>query len=553
MIVELTVENFAIIDRTQLSLGPGFTVLTGETGAGKSLLVDAIQLALGERADTDQVRAGAAKATVSLVVDLSHNPGLLRRCSELGFEPDEGSLYIQREVFAEGRSQVRIGGRLVPVGALKQLGAALVDLHGQHDHQALLHRETHLGFLDAFGGAGHTELLARVAQAHGLTADARRKLQLLRQGVREREQRLDMLRFQIQEIEAVSPEPGEAASLESALARLKHAEKLGQAVNGAIADLADREDAAMDLLGRAVRSLEDAARLDPELEAAIQPLRDAFYSTQDSVAVLRTYAERLEADPAALDDLARRADQLKRLMRKYGETEALVLQFLAEAKSEEAALADAGMSEADLRAQVERCEAELASACAELTALRLATATRFTAAIRTHLAELAMERAEVQVSIRAREAEADGADDVEFLFTANSGEPPRPLAKIASGGEISRVMLALKSAMAGSAGVPSLIFDEIDSGLSGRAAATMGLKLEALASHYQVVAISHLPQIAGRADQHYRIEKVESGGRTITRVVELRGAEREEEIARMLAGARVTETSLANARELLAK
>ena len=551
MIVELTVENIAIIEKAQLALGPGYTVLTGETGAGKSLLIDAIELVLGERADAELVRAGAPKASVSVVFDLSNRPGLVRVCQDLGIPLDDTTLYIHREVFAEGRSQCRIGGKLTPVGQLKQLGQFLVDLHGQHDHQSLLDPETHVGYLDAWIGAPAYDLLNKVSTTHHNTELLRHKLAAIRQGQRDREHKLDLLRFQINEIKAVSPKVGELNDLEVLLARLRNVEKLAAASFGSLAVLQDQEGSADEKLGGAVRSLEDAVRLDSSLEPVVKPLRDALVSMQEGIHALRGYADTLESDPNRLDEIATRIDSLHRLRRKYGDDESAILTFLEKCKTELDLLDDAEASEQDLMIQVEESEDALAMLCAELAALRHEKAAEFADLVEAQLRDLALERAVFEVNFRVKPPDATGAEIVEFFFSANAGEPARPLSKIASGGEISRMMLAVKTALAGKAGVPTLIFDEVDTGLGGRAAAVVSRKLAELAEHYQVVVISHLPQIAAAAASHFRIEKGEVDGRVVTQVVGLDRDQRISEIARMLAGEEITETAMANARELI--
>lgn len=553
MIVELTVENVAIIERAQIGLGPGLTVLTGETGAGKSLLVDAIELALGERADSDLVRSGASRAGVTAVFDLSGLPDLRDHCERLGLHLEDGALFVQREVFAEGRSQCRVGGRLAPVAALKSLGQMLVDLHGQHDHQSLLHPDRHGGLLDAWIGLPAEDLRHEVAQSFAAFEEAKRRLASLRQGLRDREHRLDLLRFQRKEIETVAPEVGELEALEAQLSRLKHAEKLSHTALGGLSRLDDDEGCARDRLGETVRSLEDALRLDPGLADVLEPLRQALYLMEDGVRALRLYADGLELDPAAIDEVAGRIDQLRRLRRKYGEDEAAVLAFLDDVRKELETLEEGEANEEELGIVVEAREAELLDASARLTATRMARSAEFSERTQSELRDLAMEKATFNVRIEPKPVDATGGDRIEFFFSANAGEPERPLAKIASGGEISRVMLAIKTALAGKAGVPTLIFDEVDAGLSGRAAAVVGRKLEALARHYQVVAISHLPQIASRALTHFRIEKREEAGRVITGVRALTGDDRVVEVARLLAGETITESAMANARELLAE
>jgi DNA repair protein RecN (Recombination protein N) len=553
MIVELSVENLAIIEQSTLKLGPGFTALTGETGAGKSLLIDAINLALGDRADTDLVRMGASRASVSVVFDLGNNPETLAKCQELGFAMEDSMLYIAREVLAEGRSQCRVGGKLTPVSSLKQLGALLVDLHGQHDHQSLMQQERHLGFLDDWIGQPAHQARGLVEAAYVTVDHARKRLSALRSGLRDREHRLDLLRFQVKEIEDVSPAAGEFEELEARLSRLQNAEKLATAAFGALESVSDQESSAIELLAVGVKSLEDVLRFDASLEEMLSPLRVALIEAKESAHAIRAYAESMESDPAELDLVASRIDALKRLRRKYGESEAQVLAFLDDARHELALLEDSEGSETDLVQAVADAQKLLEADCSLLTALRIDRAKEFGALVEAQLRDLAMERAQFAVDIQPKIPEADGADRIELFFSANVGEPPRPLAKIASGGEISRVMLAIKTAMAGRAGVPTLIFDEVDTGLGGRAAATVARKLGELAQHYQVLVISHLPQIASRATTQFQIEKSTESGRVRTGVRQLTESDRVHEIARMLAGDHVTESAIANARELLSK
>lgn len=552
MIVELSVENLAIIERSSLQLGPGFTVLTGETGAGKSLLIDAIELALGERADTDLIRTGSPRATVAVMIDLKGWPQLIKACTDLGVSLEDGILYIQREILAEGRSQCRIGGRITPVSQLKVLGTQLVDLHGQHDHQSLLDPTRHLPFLDEWIGAPSEQARAEVFLAYEEASKIRRQLAQIRTGMRAREQRLDLLRFQISDIEAVDPLPDELEEVEAKLSRLKHMERLVQAGVQALEEISEGEANAKDLLAAAGKRLEDVLRFDPSLEVILAPLRDALYQVDEGIHLLRNYTESLDADPAALDELANRLDALRRLRKKYGENEAAILQFLASTREELAEIESSTQDETELIAALELAEAKLIDSAARLTKIRTDASGRFAELVVSQLEELAMGRAKFGISIVPKDPDAEGGDLVEFVFSANAGEVAKPLAKIASGGEISRVMLAIKSALAGRSGVPTLIFDEVDAGLGGRAAATVAKKLKELSSQYQVVAISHLPQIASRADVHYRIEKVETDGRVQTRVRLLSADERVEEVARMLAGDVITESALANARELIA-
>lgn len=552
MILELQVEQIAVIESARLSLGRGFTVLTGETGAGKSLLIDAISLALGDRADTDLVRAGASTGVVAAEFDLTSRPDALEACAAAGIAVENGRLIIVREVSVEGRSSCRANGRLVPVSVVKQLGRLLVDLHGQHDHQALLNPDEHRRTLDLCIGEPAIEARAAVAAAYEKHRVARERLRALQQGAREREQRLDLLRFQVNELNEAQIRVGERAELEQLSRRLANAQTLKEACQAAREELALMEGSAQERLATALAALAPSAAQDEELKGIIETLQPALYAIEEGAAALREFDENLEVSADALEETLARLETLKRLMRKYGDTEEAMLAHLNTADEELALLENSEESAQAMEAEVAGTAQELEIACTALTAIRKREAPAFAQKVQAELHELAMEKARFEVEISPATPEPHGADAVTFNFSANPGEPPRALHRIASGGELSRVMLALKVVLAGRAGVPTLIFDEIDAGLSGRAAAVVARKLEQIAGHYQVLAISHLPQLAGRAAQHYRIEKVARDDRTYTQVRLLSADDRVTEVARMLAGEEIGESALANARELLA-
>ncbi len=552
MLRELTVENIAIIDRADCSLNSGLTALTGETGAGKSLVVDAIGLVLGGRASVELVRSGADKGSAWLKADLSQEPHIVARCSELGIELEEGCLLIHRELSAKGGSSVRINGRPASVGILKELGSLMVDLHGQHDHQSLLDEEKQIQFLDTW--IGKEAEMGRHA-CHAASAElesVRRRLNSLRSGRRAREQRLDMLRFQVEEIASLDPKPGEIEELEAQVRRLQNVEKLRLYVGGALDLFSLREAALIDQMSEGVGFVESASRLDDALDPLLQSLAGAQTQMTEAARDLRHYLEDLESDPEALESTAARLDSLKKLIRKYGESIEEVLSYLAKAEEELNELVSDEGSEEELEAKEGECRTKLSAAAAALTKIRKQKAAEFTKAVLSHVRELAMPKADFLVKIEAVEPGPEGADEVSFLFSANPGEPLMPLSRVASGGELSRVMLAIKASGAGRAGVPTLIFDEVDTGLSGRAAAVMAKKLREIAKFRQVIVISHLPQVAGQANHHIKIEKVEQKGRSVTRLTELGSEERVLELARMLAGEEIGESALANARELLA-
>jgi DNA repair protein RecN (Recombination protein N) len=549
MLRELAVENFAIIDRAEIRLRSGLTALTGETGAGKSLVVDAIELALGGRSSVEMVRAGAAKAVVILTLDLSAQSAL---AESLGIDLRDGDLVIQREVSASGGSTVRLNGRPASVAALRELGQSLVDLHGQHDHQSLLSEDMQISFLDSWIGEEAARGRSACREAYAVVEDHRRRLARLKASRSEREQRVDMLQFQVAEIREAAVREGETAEWEALLLRLSSVEKLRGACETALSTLDSGDAPLLDGVRSSVSALTQAVRLDEALSEPTSLLETALDSLQEASRSLSRYLDGLESDPEALQSAADRLDLLKRLKRKYGDTESAILDFLAKAEQELEDLTGAQGSEEESSEALLRAEGELRLKADALTALRAHHSAKFQAEVQGHIRDLAMEKAVFTVSLSPCEPGPEGADILSFLFSANPGEPPLPLAKVASGGEISRVMLAIKAAGAGRAGVPTLIFDEVDTGLSGRAAAIMAKKLRELAARRQVICISHLPQIAGQAHHHWRIEKVEEEGRSVTRLTPLGQEERVEELARMLAGEVVSESSLANARDLLA-
>jgi DNA repair protein RecN (Recombination protein N) len=549
MIVELRVENLAIIKQVEVHFLGGFSVMTGETGAGKSLLIDALELALGERADTELVRTGSPKASVQLVADLSHSPAIREWCSAESIELEENRLIIHREVYAEGRSQAKVNGRTIPVATLRVLGKQLVDLHGQHQHQSLFDPETHIEFLDLWIGPEVVSLKLKVAAHFETFSELKRRADALKRNVRDREQKIDMLRFQVDEISNFAPVVGEEDELLSSLSRMRNLERISQAVAKALDVLSEGESNARDLLGIGLQAVEEAARFDATLSTS--DLETASVALNEGINVLSHYVDTLEMDPQLLETMDDRLDALRKLKRKYGDSEQEILSFLDSASRELSDLENAEASQETIEAEVTEAHSRLIELCEVLSQLRHEKSELFTKEVQEHLKDLSMSRAVLSARMMPIEPTATGSDSLEFLFSANAGEVAKPLAKIASGGEISRVMLALKSVLAGRAGVPTLIFDEVDTGLGGQAATSVGRKIRELGKHYQVISISHLPQVAAQGTHQYRIEKSEEGGRVATQVLKLSGEERVDEIARMLAGDQISESARANARELL--
>ncbi|MEJ5251283.1 MAG: DNA repair protein RecN [Chthonomonadetes bacterium] len=549
MLVELDVEQIAIIDRLSLRFEPGLNVLTGETGAGKSILIDALSLALGERAEAEMLRAGAEHAQVTAVFDVSSSPHLPVRLQELGVTPEDGLLYLTRELFAGGRSQARINGRPVPVATLKAVGDLLVDLHGQHQHQSLFNLSEQMRFLDEWCGEKALELKAELSECVREIRALQRELSSLQADARERAHLLDLYTFQKQEIEQARLSPGEEEELVAEERRLAHAEKLFATAEAAYELLVAGEPSAVDLLAQAVRALEDVVPVDADLQPLVENLQNALYAVQDTASDLRSYRDRVEFNPERLNEVQERLHLIRTLKRKYGDTVEAVLDYLREVTEKMERLQGGEERAEEIAQELARKERRAQEMAGELSKLRREGARRFEQAVAQELSELAMPRARFEVRITPKPLESDGADMVEFLIAPNPGEPPRPLSKIASGGELSRVMLAIKSVLAGIEGVPTLVFDEIDIGIGGRTAGVVGEKLHALSTQRQILCITHLPQIASRARLHLLIEKRESEGRTVTAVTPIEGDARVREIARMLGD--TGESALRHAREML--
>ncbi|MDQ2985689.1 MAG: DNA repair protein RecN [Armatimonadota bacterium] len=549
MLLELSAENIAIMDRVDVRFGPGFTSITGETGAGKSLLIDAISLCLGERADTSLVRKGAASATVRAVFDPpEHTRALLR---EMGYEIGDEFLFLQRDLAAEGKSSCRINGRTSPLSVLKQVGDTLADLHGQHEHQSLLNVSSHLGLLDVWIGVDALSVRALVSESWETILHLQKELGELRRDSAERERMLDVLRFQVQELDGAGVRVGEIEELQGEIKRLQGAEALEGYLKVAEESLYSSDRSARDLIQNALKSLDEVGAIDPRLQPAIDALRNAELAVEEAAKEIKQGLDRVEFDPERIENIAARLDEYATLRRKYGETEEIILEFLNKANFDLGRLENAEALRNDIDSKLGEARNEYEMRAASLTEVREAFAEKFASLVLAELQELGMLGGKFACVLSAGHAGPYGKDSFEFQFSANVGEDVRPLSKIASGGEMSRVMLAIKTVMAGKGGVPTLIFDEIDAGLGGQTAAVVAKKLARLGESYQVLAITHVPQIAGRAGAQVSIEKSTSAGRTVMAVRELSASERVEEIARMVGGETVGEEAIANARQLL--
>ncbi|MBI4409586.1 MAG: DNA repair protein RecN [Gemmatimonadetes bacterium] len=550
MLLELRIQNYAIIERLSVRLEPGLNVLTGETGAGKSIVVGALALLLGERASADLVRTGAERATVEGVFDVAGNAEVERLLAEQALEPEDGLLMLRREVAVGGRNRAWVNGSPATTSFLGALGRQLVDLHGQHEHQTLLHAEEQRAILDAYGDAA--DLAAQVRAAHERLSRARRQLEELDRRRREIEQRADFLRFQVEEIERARIEEGEDQRLEDEARRLEHSEDLVKLSGRLYSALYAAEEAVTARLGELRRVLEQLLRIDPAAADARELLESAYYNLEELGRRMGDYSRAVEHDPARLDAIRRRQDLLFRLKGKYGPTLEDVLATGRRAREELDLLEGAALDRQTLEQEEAEARQALEGLAGKLTRRRRKAAERLAAEVMKILPELGLAGGHFELALAPLDAiGAEGAETVEFRVALNVGFEARALARVASGGELSRIMLALKTILARLDRIPTLVFDEIDVGIGGRVALQVGDELRRVAERHQVFVITHLPQIASRAHHHLLVEKLEHEGTTFPRLLELGGEERVRELARMLGGDPESTTSLEHARELL--
>jgi DNA repair protein RecN (Recombination protein N) len=550
---ELRIRNLAVIEAVTVPFGPGLNVLTGETGAGKSILMDAILLVGGARAQTDVIRSGAETATVEACFEVPPRgpAALLLEASGVPVEDDQ--LVVRRELHRSGRHRAFVNDAAVSVGLLDRLGECLVEIHGQHEYQRLLEPERQLALLDRF--AGLDEARERVAELHAKDRAARQALERARLTERERAERLDLLRSQIGELDAARPVPGEEEALRAERRRLQHAQRLLAGLEEVGALLRDGDGAAADRLGRAARVLRDLGRLDPACGAPAEAVEAALAQLDEALLAARRLREGLAVEPERLLAIDERLDILTRLKRKYGDSEEAMLAFRETAARELARLEHHAEAMAADARRAQELQGELLAAAAALGRARRAAAERLAGLVQRELRTLGMERARFAVAVEAlppEEVTPRGLDRVEFRFSANPGEELRPLARIASGGELSRTMLAVQVVLAADDRVPTMVFDEVDAGVGASAAAAVADRLARVAAGRQVLCVTHLAPVAARADHHLVVTKDVRGGRTRAAVGVLGEAEREAEVARLLGGDAGSATARRHARELLA-
>jgi DNA repair protein RecN (Recombination protein N) len=534
----LSIRHLAVIDRLELEFEPGFNVLTGETGAGKSIVVGAVGLLVGGRASADLVRTGEDTAVVEAIFET----------------PSGGEMIIRREVSAQGRSRASVDGALTTSASLRQLCGGLVDLHGQHEHQVLLDPAAHLDLLDEFAGAGAER--TAVAVAFSALQRVRAERERLLTGERDKASRADFLSFQLAEIERVGPKPGEDAELAASRQVLANADKLQRLCAEAYDALYEGDQAALPALGGVWKALGDLAALDGRFDPYLEARTAVKSQLEDLAFFLRSYASSIETSPARLQEVEDRLALLERLKKKHGASLEELVRKSEQLRRELHDIEHSTARAAELDRELERARVTYAAAAAALSDRRRAAAATFSKALEESLAELAMNRTRCEVRFLAPDAEPQpsdrGAEQAEFYISPNPGEDLKPLARIASGGELSRIMLALKTLASTDAPGKSLIFDEVDAGIGGAVADVVGARLQRLGGTYQVLCITHLPQIAAYGATHYRIAKRVVNDRTITEVVRVCGREREAELARMIGGAGISPAVLASARDMLA-
>lgn len=550
MLSHLHIENIAVIENADLELENGFNVLTGETGAGKSILIDSINLALGERVSKDIIRTGASSAHVSALFN-GISQTVKESLQSLGFECDD-ELLIQREISSDGRGSCRISGRPATVSILRSIGRILVNIHGQHDNQTLLSPEKHVFYLDKF--AKDDDILNKYNSLYSEAIKIKNALSEIKTDDALKERRIDLLKYQINEIESAELKPGEEEELRARKMKIANAEKITAAVSSAYSLICGDEDStgAQDLISNADEALDSITEVLPEIKDLAGRIKSLSYEIEDCADELRGFTNNEEFDQQELETIEDRLDTIYRLKRKYGESEEDILEFLENSKKELENIETSDERAAQLSAKLKQAIKELLKAGQILSKKRRETADILSSKIMQELKFLDMPEVKFSVSFNELEKPAsNGLENIEFLISANPGSPAKPIAKIASGGEISRIMLAIKTVLSKSDDIDTLIFDEIDTGVSGRAAQKIGMKLKQASKDRQVICVTHLAQIASQADRHILIEKQVKDNNTYTHLKTLDYDGRKREIARIIAGADITEKTLQTAGEML--
>lgn len=563
MLTSLHVKNFALLNKIDVDFEPGLNIITGETGAGKSILIGALGSTLGEKVDGDVLRNRADKAVVEGIFSIKNNAGIKQKIKESEIEDFKDTVILRKEVHQSGRNRAFINDTPVPVNELIAFGDFLVDLHGQHEHQSLLNVKHHLTYLDEYGG--HTELLNQVQDSYQKVVSLLNELQDLKQRERSLKEQREIYQFQIKEIDSVDPQVGEEEELLQEEKIFRHSEKLFQVTSELYLKLYESESSAMEIVSSASEQLRDLVQIDSQFEAYRQDCDSARVIIEELSKFLQSYHSNLEFNPERLEYVRERLAQFSSLKKKYGTTIAGILEYRQRIEHELNFIENLDAEISRKQQVIDQEKTILSERCIDLSQKRKLAAEKLETTVLEILAQLGMANARFKINIaqftsekgfvtfeqKRYETSQTGIDFVEFFISANPGEDLKPLAKVASGGEISRIMLALKSALAEADKIPVLIFDEIDMGVSGRIAQAVGRSLKKLARSHQIICITHLPQIASMGDQHFVVEKFSDGQHTYTNIRKLKDEERALEIAKLLGGETITETHIQGAQELL--
>ena len=550
MLLEISIKNFAIIEAISLNFEKGMTVLTGETGAGKSIIIDAMNLMLGARATTDVIRHGAPKAEIEGLFSVENSRLLQELFDEQGLEMGD-EIIIRREILQNGRSVSRVNGQMVNLSVLRAIGQHLVDIHGQHDQEELMRPQLHIQMLDEFGDAAFLELKETYQTSFDAYRKMRKQVLEVKRNQQEHKARIEMLEFQMAEIEAANLQAGEDLALNQERDKLLNHKNIADTLTNAYSMLDNEEFSSLANVRSAMNDMESVEEYDPEYREISSSLSETYYVLEDITKRLEDIIEDLDFDGNRLMQVENRLDLINTITRKYGGTVDDVLLYFAKIMDEYNLLTGNNLSSEDMEAELKKLEVNLVDLAGQLASARHDLAQQLEAEIKQELQDLYMEKAQFQVRFSKGKFSREGNETVEFYISTNPGEDFKPLVKVASGGELSRLMLAIKSAFSRKEGKTSIVFDEVDTGVSGRVAQAIAQKIHKIGQHGQVLAISHLPQVIAIADYQFFIEKISDEHSTVSTVRLLTLEERVEEVAKMLAGENVTEAALTQARELL--
>ena len=552
MLKELSIRNFAIIDELSVEFKQGLTVLTGETGAGKSIIIDAVHILAGGRSSVDFIRHGEKKAELTGLFELPNGDHpIYPKLEEAGIEVEEGTVILRRDLQNNGKSTCRINNRIVPLTVLREIGGSLIDIHGQHENQELMDERHHISLLDHFAKDQLAEIKATYEEQYAAYRSLKQEVAALSLDEQRIAQKIDLYQFQIKELEQAKLQVTEEDALLDERRRLMNFHKIFERASLAY-EAIQAEGSGLDAIGNAMNALGDIATIDEAFKEPSEAVISSFYALQDAAYQIKNVIDELEFDPERLNEVEQRLAMYQSMKRKYGATVEEILAYYDKISEELEALLNRDESIQQNEKKLIQMENSLAKIANKLTSIRKENAVKLSEAIMEQLKMLHMEKAKFIVQFNELEQfDMNGQDQVAFYISTNVGEPPKSLPKIASGGELSRMMLALKTIFSSSSGITSIIFDEVDTGVSGRVAQAIAEKISAISSNSQVLCISHLPQVAAMADQHYFIKKQVEHDRTFTTINEIVDEERVEEVSRMMSGAEITETTLKHARELI--